>query len=351
MGCAPSKGNTIAVQPAATPRAQPQAPPVTPPIYANASRPKVKAGNPLDERRPLPAIPITSSSDQSGSSASLTARQPSLTTVPEHDEGSGLQRNRLEKIDVNAMVSDAKENLPNTDVKHTQSSVAFTFDFGDTNVKPAGRLPPLIREKTMRKSTEAEDLKSSILKKQMEAKDRRQTELNSIAGKKKRRKVKLKTKKTESEIPTEVSPQSQKTEAPPSPDFATHQVVPPLEISSQSSTQKNDSQSSEQNTIDDNLNQTFNVKTDQRVTAEVETEPQPVEPRKGSAYNDSTYGSGDETGVDMNARVVDPLRRFSRNKKSKKAVVHNDEDLDSSEENVNPIEAANFFDDDPNSQF
>ena len=44
-----------------------------------------------------------------------------------------------------AMASDAKESESSKDVKQTQSSVAFTFDFGDSaDVKPVGRLPPLI---------------------------------------------------------------------------------------------------------------------------------------------------------------------------------------------------------------
>ena len=44
------------------------------------------------------------------------------------------------------MAKDARESEGSKDVKHTQSSVAFTFDFGDSSaeIKPAGRLPPLI---------------------------------------------------------------------------------------------------------------------------------------------------------------------------------------------------------------
>ncbi|XP_075258523.1 uncharacterized protein LOC142350559 [Convolutriloba macropyga] len=214
MGCAPSKGSTIAVQPAVTPRAGPATrqanpPPVTPPLTVSNNR--NKSNNPLDEKRPLPAI--------GGLSSEASGRRPSsLTTVPEHEEGSLSQR--LPKLDVNAMAKDARESEGSKDVKHTQSSVAFTFDFGDSSaeIKPAGRLPPLIREKTIRKSTEAGELKSTLERRQQEADDRRQNELNSIASKKKRRKVKLKSAKVNN-----FSSQQ-------SVDSATD-VVPPLEIS------------------------------------------------------------------------------------------------------------------------
>merc|ERR1712043_91829 len=84
----------------------------------------------------------------------------------------------------------------------------------------AGRLPPLSREKTIRKSTEAGELKTSLDKRQQEADDRRQNELNSIAGKKKRRKVKLKSSKSQMQV----------IDADP-PSNSQH-VVPPLDISS-----------------------------------------------------------------------------------------------------------------------
>ena len=48
--------------------------------------------------------------------------------------------------------------------------------------------------------------------------------------------------------------------------------------------------------------------------------------------------------VENQSRVVDPLRRFSRNKKT--AHQHQERDEFYSDENVNPMEAAQFFDDD-----
>ncbi|XP_063715522.1 uncharacterized protein LOC134842922 [Symsagittifera roscoffensis] len=331
MGCAPSKGNTIAVQPAVTPRAHPGAatttphahPPITPPLAIHA---RGKGSNPLDERRPLPAIG-GGGGDHVAPLAPLTTRKSSnLTTVPEQDEAT--QPNRiLPKLDVNAMASDAKESESSKDVKQTQSSVAFTFDFGDSaDVKPVGRLPPLIREKTMRKSTDADDLQSSIKKKQQLADDRRQNELNSIAGKKKRRKLKLKSSKLSEDSSSDAGGQRS-------------EVVPPLDISR--SPDKNGSPSSE--VAAPNNRSLISTSTPVRVLSEEQGEGRDeIERRKGSAHHDSTYGSEDEN--ENQSRVVDPLRRFSRNKKT--AHQHQERDAFYSDENVNPMEAAQFFDDD-----
>jgi len=282
-------------------------PPITPPLPVNTRN---KSSNPLDEKRPLPAIGLQSS-ESSGA-----RRAGGLSTVPEHEEG-GLS-NRLPRMDVKAMAQDAQESKESKDVKSTQSSVAFTFDFGDSSaMKPAGRLPPLIREKTIRKSTEAGELKTSLDKRQQEADDRRQNELNSIAGKKKRRKVKLKSSKS----------QLQDINADP-PSNSQH-VVPPLDISS--SPDKTGSQSSEATLPRNNGADGNNNATSTPITVVGQ-----MEPRKGSANHDSTYGSDDENGIDSNGRVIDPLRRFSKRRGA--ATIED-------QETVSPVETAQFFQD------
>ena len=55
------------------------------------------------------------------------------------------------------------------------------------------------------------------------------------------------------------------------------------------------------------------------------------------------------SGVDTQARVIDPLRRFSKRRKGTNAVskkgIDADDEFFSGDEDVNPIETANFFED------